>query len=230
MTNRSTSNGIDHTPILALESGSRACSAAVWRAGAIVASETIETDHGQATLLMPMIERVMARSGHAYPALGRIAVAVGPGSFTGLRVGLAAALGLSLACGAPAIGISSFQAAAAGLEPDLRGDGRLFVVLDSRRDEPFLAELDRDLEFVGAPMVAGAEQVRARLAAAGRAVVTGDAPLLAAGGFPPEIVVEPNPPHAFAVARLAAEPERRFDLPPQPVYLRAPDVTVSKSA
>src|SRR5512147_3085321 len=87
-------------PILAIETGSRSCSVAVFNSPSdIPACLHEDTDHGHATMLMPMIEQAMAKAGCAYADLGRIAVAVGPGSFTGIRVGLAAALGLSLASG-----------------------------------------------------------------------------------------------------------------------------------
>jgi tRNA threonylcarbamoyladenosine biosynthesis protein TsaB len=216
-------------PLLAIDSGGRACSAAVWRAGAVIATETVEAEHGQAATLMPLIQRVMADSGLRYGDLARIAVTVGPGSFTGLRVGLAAALGLALAADRPAVGISSFQAAAAALPPGTRGERRLFVLLDSRRDQPFLAELDAALDFVAAPMVVEPDAARAMIDAAGPTLLTGDSPLLAAGGFGPDVLLAPAAPHATSVAALAAHPAGRFDAAAKPVYLRAPDVTLPKA-
>src|SRR5690242_20485910 len=115
-------------PILAIETGSRSCSVAI-RAGDRdwPATEHENTDHGHATMLMPMIERAMAKAGCDYADLGRIAVAVGPGSFTGIRVGLAAALGLSLASGVPVVGISSFHTVAT-IDARERQDRRLFAL------------------------------------------------------------------------------------------------------
>jgi tRNA threonylcarbamoyladenosine biosynthesis protein TsaB len=219
-------------PILGIETAGRACSVAIFDGATMLGWERQETDHGQATMLMPMIERVRTVAGCAYTDLDRIAVAIGPGSFTGLRVGIAAALGLSLASGVPAVGISSFHVVAASLAaPDLDGS-RLFVLLDSRRDEPFFVELNRDLGFVGAPSVMPVAEFDALLIAAGPSVVLGDAPAVSrpANAFPAGVRREPKSPDAMMVAALAADPAHRYDLPPKPVYVRAPDVTMPKPA
>jgi tRNA threonylcarbamoyladenosine biosynthesis protein TsaB len=230
MTNRSTDAGI--VSLLAIDSGGRACSAALWRSGrrsgGIAAQETIASDHGQAAQLMPLIERVMAKAGTGYADLDRIAVAVGPGSFTGLRVGLAAAIGLGLAVARPVVGISSFQAAAFRLGPGLRDGRRLFVALDSRREEHFLAELDDGLRIAGKPRIAGRSEIRESLRQAGPVILTGDAPILTEDGWPANILTSPAAPDAACVAMLAADPSRRFDLAAEPFYLRPPDVTPKK--
>jgi tRNA threonylcarbamoyladenosine biosynthesis protein TsaB len=227
MTNRSTEPGI--ASLLALDCGGRACSAALWRSGAVVAQEIVATDHGQAALLLPMVERVMAEAGAEYAALDRVAVAVGPGSFTGLRVALAAAIGLGLAVMRPVVGISSFQAAAVKLDPAWRGKRRLFVLLDSRREEFFMAELDDGLRMVGNAVIANAAETRTLLRQAGAVVVTGDAPILTQGEWPSNVEISPAAPDAVSVAMLAADPAGRFDLPAKPVYVRAPDVTPAKA-
>jgi len=217
--------------VLAIETGGRACSVAVFAGQKdLLAQEHEVTDHGHATMLMPMIERVMAAAGCAYADLDRIGVAVGPGSFTGLRVGLAAALGLSLATGVPVVGVSSFQVVAAGFDdPKERQDSRLFAVLDSRRDEPFLAELDDRLGFVRPPEVISIEALDARMKTVDRAVLCGDAPAAARYRLQAGIRLAQTFPNASMVALLAADPARRFDLPPKPVYLRPPDVTMPKT-
>jgi tRNA threonylcarbamoyladenosine biosynthesis protein TsaB len=217
--------------ILGIETGSRSCSVAVFKDGFPVAHEIEDTDHGQATMLMPMIERVRAKAGCDYAELERIAVAVGPGSFTGIRVGLAAALGLSLASGVPAVGVSSFQAVGTGMlaAPDVSGY-RCFVLLDSRREEPFLVEIGADDSFRTTPAVTTIADLDALLAAAGPSIVVGDAPAIARGPkhFPQHVRLVPTAPNALFVAALAADPARRFDLPPKPVYIRPPDVTMPK--
>jgi tRNA threonylcarbamoyladenosine biosynthesis protein TsaB len=217
-------------PILAIETGSRSCSAMVFSGlPETSAFEHENTDHGQATLLMPMIERVMAKARCDYADLTRIAVAVGPGSFTGIRVGLAAALGLSLASGVPVVGISSFLTVA-DLEPSERQERRLFVLLDSRREEPFLVELDDALGFVAPPAVVTVDALDAFLLLARPLILAGDAPAMGRYAGQEGIRLIQHAPHALAVARLAADPARRFDLPPKPVYIRPPDVTMPKPA
>jgi tRNA threonylcarbamoyladenosine biosynthesis protein TsaB len=217
-------------PILAIETGSRACSVAVWSSLTDIPAHLHQnTDHGHSTMLMPMIEQAMAKAGCDYAELDRIAVAVGPGSFTGIRVGLAAALGLSLASGVPAVGISSFHCVAAAALRE-RQDRRLFALLDSRREEPFLAELDPDLRFLQAPRVVTADALDEILAPARPLILAGDAPLMGRYATQGGIRLMQKWPGALDVAMLAADPERRYDLPPKPVYVRAPDVTMPKPA
>lgn len=226
MTNRTDPAAVAR-PILAIETGGRACSVAIVSAsGAVLAQESAPTDHGHATMLMPMIERVRTAAGLGYAELGRIAVAIGPGSFTGLRVGLAAAQGLALAANIPVIGISSFLT----VVPKERDGMRLIVVLDSRREEPFFAEIDPALRFQQPPAVVSPEALDAIVVAAGPAIVTGDAPALERFRDKDALRLIVRAPSAVAVAALAADPEHRYDLPPKPVYVRAPDVTMPKTA
>ena len=215
-------------PILAIETGGRSCSVAVFASLAeVLACEHENTDHGQATLLMPMVERAMSKAGCDYSDLARIAVAVGPGSFTGIRVGLAAALGLGLASGVPVIGISSFLAVAT-VDARERQDRRLFALLDSRREEPFLVELDQDLGFVQPPSVVTPDELDAILALARPLILAGDAPAMGRYATQGGIRLMQAAPHALSIAQLAADPAHRFDLPAKPVYVRPPDVTMPK--
>jgi tRNA threonylcarbamoyladenosine biosynthesis protein TsaB len=242
MTNRSTAEatvrpasdarpaGNPHGPILAIETGGRACSVAIYAGPRDwLAHESEQTDHGHAVMVMPMIERARAKAGLQYADFSRIAVAVGPGSFTGIRVGLAAALGLSLASGVPAVGISSFLTVAQMDQSERRGR-RLFALLDSRREEPFLVEVDAELAFLAPPSAVSLEQLDAILAPARPLILAGDAPALARYSSRGGITPMQSAPDAMSVARLAADPARRYDLAPKPVYARAPDVTLPKPA
>ncbi len=217
-------------PILAIETGSRSCSVAVFtdlRDFGGMAHEN--TDHGHATILMPMIESALQKAGFSYADLDRVAVAVGPGSFTGLRVGLAAALGIGLAAGIPVVGISSFLTVVHGIERERQGR-RVFVLLDSRRDEPFLAEVDEQLQFVRPPAVVSVAELDDVLAPARPLILAGDAPAMGRYAAQGGIRLMQTSPNAVSVAMLAADLERRYDLPPKPVYVRAPDVTMPKTA
>ena len=112
--------------VLGIDTSAAACSAALWRDGATVASERVDMARGHAEALMPMIERVMA--GTAYQALDAVAVTAGPGAFTGLRIGLATARGIALAARIPAIGVSVFAAVAAGV-PETERRGRALAIV-----------------------------------------------------------------------------------------------------
>jgi tRNA threonylcarbamoyladenosine biosynthesis protein TsaB len=229
MTNRSDPAGKARAgPILAIETGSRSCSVALFNDPTdIPASLHEQTDHGHATMLMPMIEQAMAQAGCGYADLARIAVAVGPGSFTGIRVGLAAALGLSLASGVPVVGISSFLAVG-DVAPRERAERRLFALLDSRREEPFLVELDTSLRFVQPPAVVTLDALDEILAPAQPLILAGDAPAMGRYAGQGGIRLLQKSPSALVVAHLAADPARRYDLPAKPVYVRPPDVTMPK--
>jgi tRNA threonylcarbamoyladenosine biosynthesis protein TsaB len=210
--------------ILALDAAGHACSAALWRDHGVVAEERRSMSHGHAVELLPMIERVMAAGRLDLRQVARIAVTVGPGGFTGLRIGLATARGLALAIGCPVIGLSSFQVAAAAIaeRPD-----RFLTVLDSRRAEPYVALLGRDLSFLRPPALMSPAELQALIVETGITTVIGDG--LAAvqtdgsASAPPQLV--PAATDAVTAARLAADPEHRFDLPAEPLYLRPPDIS-----
>ena len=101
--------------ILAIDTALDACAAAVLDTAPakVIAQESLPMKRGHAEALMPLIARVMKQSGIAFAALDRIAVTTGPGSFTGLRVGLSAARGIALAADKPVVGVTTLTAYAA---------------------------------------------------------------------------------------------------------------------
>src|SRR5207253_7896289 len=99
--------------LLAIETAGSACSAAVGRGSVVLVAERQAMRYGHAEALMPMVDRVVAASGLSRAALDGIAVAVGPGGFTGMRAGLGAGRGLGLARRARLIGARGFAAVAA---------------------------------------------------------------------------------------------------------------------
>lgn len=95
--------------ILALDCSQAHCAVALLEEGATRLSETEAMARGQAERLWPMVEALLTRAGWDYASLDAVAVGIGPGSFTGIRLGVAAARGLALALGKPAIGVSMFE-------------------------------------------------------------------------------------------------------------------------
>ncbi|MEE8499924.1 MAG: tRNA (adenosine(37)-N6)-threonylcarbamoyltransferase complex dimerization subunit type 1 TsaB, partial [Kiloniellales bacterium] len=124
--------------LLAFDTAGTACSAAIWRDGAVRARRFEAMSRGQSERLVPMIQVVMAAAGVAYPALDAIAVTRGPGGFTGVRIGLATARALALACDRPVIGISNFEAVAAAVPADARAGRSLAVVIDAKRSDLYV--------------------------------------------------------------------------------------------
>lgn len=119
--------------ILAIDTSAAACSVALWRDDAVQQARYESMPRGQDTRLLPLIQEVLTAAHADFAALDRIAVTRGPGSFTGIRIGLAAARGLGLALHIPVIGIDRFRLYHATLRPPADH----LVILDSRRDELF---------------------------------------------------------------------------------------------
>ena len=112
---RSSGPGSSQPLLLAIETAGSGCSAAILRGAETLAAEHRALRHGHAEALLPMIDRVARAAGVEPGALDLVAAATGPGGFTGIRAGLAAAQGIALASGARLVGVTSFAAVAAAL-------------------------------------------------------------------------------------------------------------------
>lgn len=213
--------------VLAIDTALEACAAAVLdsASGAIAAHESLTMQRGHAEALMPLIQRVMARAGLGFGELDRIAVTTGPGSFTGLRVGIAAARGLGLAAGKPVVGLTTLAAFAA---PLIAANDTLPVVvaIDARHDHVYLQVFGPGGRTLVAPRLCPLRDAL-RAAAGGAARLTGNAAeILAkawpAGEKPPSKIEQRGAPDIDWVARLGAAAQEST-APPKPLYLRAPD-------
>jgi tRNA threonylcarbamoyladenosine biosynthesis protein TsaB len=217
---------------LGIDSTGAACSAAIWRGDRVVARRFAVMERGQAEALMPMVAAVLEEAALAVAALDLIAVTVGPGAFTGVRIGIAAARGLSLASDVPALGISSFVAAAAQVPMEERRGRPLLVALDSRRAEFFVEMFGADDAPLGPGALLTADEIAARLPAAPLILAGDAAATLAAALNRADLALasRAGPVDAGDVARLAARAWRPGvrPPPPEPVYLRAPDTTAPR--
>jgi len=222
--------------LLAIETAGSNCSAAVTRDGAVLGVERRPLRHGHAQALLPMVERVVAEAGLAPSQLGAVAVAVGPGGFTGIRVGLAAAHGIALALRVSLVGVSSFAAVAAAV-PNGGGDDRgvLLVALDSRRAELYVQLFALDPAMpLAAPAALRPDQLAAHvanIAAGAPLLIAGDAAETAASALCRDCAIATDSaPDALGVATAALR-QLRSATPPGPVrplYLRPADVTLPK--
>lgn len=220
--------------VLGFDCAGHACSAAVLRDGALAARRFERRERGHAEALMPMISAVLDEAGLAADALDLVAVTTGPGAFTGVRIGLAAARGLALATGVALIGITSFAAVAAAVPAERQAGRRLVVALDSKRREFYLQRF-----AAGAPEGDGAlvaPEDAASFLPPGKLLLAGDAaPALArllAGARDAVLAEGPGLADAGEVARLGAASWRPGLRPPAPLplYLRAPDTTTPRPA
>src|SRR5256885_15757100 len=121
--------------ILAIDTALEACAAGVVETPQrVLAQESLAMARGHAEALMPLLARVMDQASLGFSDLDRIAVTVGPGSFTGLRVGVAAARGIALAADKPAIGLSTLSALAAPHVASRAGD-TIMAAIDGRNQQ-----------------------------------------------------------------------------------------------
>jgi tRNA threonylcarbamoyladenosine biosynthesis protein TsaB len=214
--------------VLAFDTAGSACSVALGRGDVVLAHERRDMRHGHAEALLPMIDRVATAAGLTANGIDTVAVTVGPGGFTGIRAGLAAAHGLALAASAQLVGITSFAAVAGRISGD---EQRLLVALDSRREDLYVQLFDARQTPLGAPASIPPEKLAAWVGEGGL-TVAGDAAEAASAalGQHQRLQTLPNSaPDALGVlAALRRWPDRADKLA-RPLYLRPPDVSFPKA-
>jgi tRNA threonylcarbamoyladenosine biosynthesis protein TsaB len=218
--------------ILAIDTALDACAAAVLdtEAGKLIAQESQAMKRGHAEALMPLIGRVIAASGTAFTDLDRIAVTTGPGSFTGLRVGLSAARGIALAANIPVVGVTTLTAYAAPIVSQ-NAEYPVVSAIDARHDHVYLQVVSGN----------GSALVRPRVAPMAEALDTWrfGAPVLV--GNAANLLADRWPSQALAPFKvdMQAAPDISWvgwlgaavspnTAPARPYYLRAPDAKPQK--
>ena len=186
--------------LLAFDTSAAHCTAAVICGARITAHRFEPMEKGQAERLIPMLEDLLAETGLAWGDLNALGVGTGPGNFTGVRIAVAAARGLALSLGIPAIGVTRLEALAYGLPRPL------WVIEDARRGDVYAQRFD-------------SIDSAAKLTQLNK--LTLDAP--ATGNVLPNAL--PSLPIAEAIARIAITRNGKADLRPSPFYLRSTDAT-----
>ena len=220
--------------ILAIDTALDACAAGVLDtdAGRLIAQESQPMKRGHAEALMPLIARVIKASGVTFVSLDRIAVTTGPGSFTGLRVGLSAARGIGLAANRPVVGLTTLTAYAAPIVAQNAAQP-VISAIDARHDHVYFQVVSGDGSSLVRPRVAPVEEVL-DAARFGAPHLVGNAAQILADRWPtdaaPPFKVDSQPaPDITWVAWLGAavSPDAA---PARPYYLRAPDAKPSQDA
>lgn len=208
--------------ILALDTALAACSAAIVRDGETLASREVPMTRGHAEALAPLVAELATKANIAMADLNRIAVTVGPGTFTGLRVGIAFARGLGLALDIPVIGISTTEAVAKAI------GAPLIVGIHAAALDDIYFEAYCDGEQVIPPstlaLTEAAERVRNL---GGTPVLAGTAADRLAALVGGATVFDQPLPNPIIVAILGAERDPS-SAPPSPLYLRPPHITQPK--
>jgi tRNA threonylcarbamoyladenosine biosynthesis protein TsaB len=239
--------------LLAIETAGSGCSVAILRGDETLAFEGCLLRHGHAEVLLPMVDRVAGAAGVEPGELALVAAATGPGGFTGIRAGLAAAHGIALAAGARLVGVTSFAAVAAASRARRSGYGyrvgegtvgaddapALLIALDSRRVDIYVQLFAKDhatpLAEPAALLPDRLQSYVAGLIGGARLLIAGDMaePAAAALGLDrPAHLIRDSAPDALGIAAAArfglktgAAPGVTVNAPVRPLYLRPPDVT-----
>lgn len=212
------------TPILAVDTALSACSVAVLtETRTVVRSEPMQRGHAEA--LMPMLAAAMEEADLTYPDIGRFAVTIGPGTFTGVRVGVAAVRGLAVATGKPIIGITTLQAFAETARRNGAADNTaILVALDARREEVYAQCFLGREPISEARAIAVADLLDSlddRVAAVYGSAADAVQAAAATRGHAMTVLGTPSAPDVGAIAELARDCPP--GPPPAPLYLRPPD-------
>ncbi|RVC43752.1 tRNA (adenosine(37)-N6)-threonylcarbamoyltransferase complex dimerization subunit type 1 TsaB [Mesorhizobium sp. M4A.F.Ca.ET.022.05.2.1] len=209
--------------LLAIDCAATLCAACVYDTAAEseLGRQVLDLGKGHAEHLMAVIDAALKAAKTRYAGLDAIAVSVGPGSFTGLRVGVATARGLALALKIPAIGVTTLEALAAEAAASFPGRAVL-AALDAGREEIHAAAFDKALVLTYGPVVATLAQATA-IAVETSAVLAGTAAeeIAASGGRAFDIGPTGATADIAVYARLAAE--KGAGEKPKPLYLRGAD-------
>jgi tRNA threonylcarbamoyladenosine biosynthesis protein TsaB len=201
--------------LLAIDTAGTGCYAALYDTDqdTILGAAGADIGRGHAERLMDFVDAALDAAGVTLQDVGRIAVTIGPGSFTGIRVGVAAARGLALALDVPVVGVSRLSAIAAQ-----HGKGTpLMVAMDAKRDEVYWQRFAADGAEAAPPVIASLDEARS-IAAEHDGAFAGSAATLLRDGAPQGVDVV----SIATVARLGADLDPQAHLP-KPLYLRGPD-------
>lgn len=216
--------------VLAIDTALANCAAAVLDDGAdtpCLAEVSAEIGRGHAERLMDMIGDVMAESSTAFTDLDRVVVTTGPGSFTGMRVGLSVARGFGLVLSKPVVGVTTLAAIARSI-PVETGGAPVLVALDGKGDEVYCQDFGPDLEPMSEPCVRTIQELADTLDRSVRLIGSAARRIALAAGRPEDdILSDMAYPQISDVARLGlvTDPKTAAAVP---LYLRPPDATPQK--
>ena len=214
--------------ILAIDTALELCSACVATEATdgvdLLAQESMTLARGHAEALLPLVERVMARFAGGFEGLSRVAVTVGPGSYTGLRVGLSAARAVGLAANIPVVGVTTLSALLAP-QLALNGDGLVAAAIDARHGAVYLQAMSAGEGIVVPPTHLVLDEAADRLGPGPVALVGSGAAALAgvlrARGVAVTVAGAAGPDIAWVASLgLVADPAHAL---PRPMYLRGAD-------
>ncbi|SDJ89836.1 tRNA (adenosine(37)-N6)-threonylcarbamoyltransferase complex dimerization subunit type 1 TsaB [Aliiruegeria lutimaris] len=206
--------------ILAFDTSGPHCATALLQGDCVHGARVVEMKRGQAEALMPLLEETLAGRDLGWSDLDALAVGIGPGNFTGIRISVSAARGLALALGIPAVGVSNFEIMAHG-----NTARTLLVSLPAPREQVYL-QLFRDGRPAGKPRLAALSDLPPDLGISSGTTVTGHlAKEIAAqtGGIAMPAALEDIPGRIARIARNRLEEHGAPTERPAPLYVRTAD-------
>ncbi len=214
--------------LLAIESSDRLCGACLFDTGAqrVVAAKTIDIGKGHAELLMGVIDDVLAVATVGYADLTSVAVCVGPGSFTGIRVGVSAAIGFGVALNIPVVGVTSLQALAV---EHIGKSSEILCLIDAHRGDVYAQTFSKGGIPLDQPRQISLENV-AQLPSLKSKLCCGSGVALLHAAHPEfglRIAERSSLPTVESVGRAAQNAD--FRVPAKPLYLRRPDAKPQES-
>ncbi|WP_420548362.1 tRNA (adenosine(37)-N6)-threonylcarbamoyltransferase complex dimerization subunit type 1 TsaB [Curvivirga sp.] len=229
------------TLLLALDSACASCSAAVWQDDEILAHKFEDMPRGQSENLMPFVAKVMTQSSTNFSDLDVLAVTVGPGAFTGIRICLSAARGLALAIKKPLVGVTTMEALLAAQDLSSFEGVLVAVVIETKRMDYYIQFFDRNGMPLGEPEALLASSIAQKF----ETLSNGKQIFLCGDGverlvresvvadFEFELGSKNSQPDAgifgqVAMSKYNSMGKAAFEIAPAPLYLRPPDATPPK--
>ncbi|WP_169566875.1 tRNA (adenosine(37)-N6)-threonylcarbamoyltransferase complex dimerization subunit type 1 TsaB [Sneathiella limimaris] len=222
--------------ILSMDTALDACSVAIMEDETTIAFHHEVRKRGHAEMLIPIIKNLMTENGLSFSDLDLIAVTIGPGTFTGLRIGLAAARGFSVASGIPCIGVTTLETLATQTASQLTEPLNIVPLIDARRQEVYVQRFSTvktpsvTIKALSEPSACPLQNIHAELGSDPAILIGSGVPLLREKELiDPRvhqiIEVDPNPDARViaSIARLKAGSNLDPSTSPDPLYLRAPD-------
>jgi tRNA threonylcarbamoyladenosine biosynthesis protein TsaB len=218
--------------ILAFDTVTSSCAVTVWQNHKILAREQKFLARGHAEVLVPLIEAALDAAKLRYQDLDLLAVTTGPGAFTGIRIALATARGLAVACELPLVGITNFEALAHAIPKSERVGCKVLVILETKRSDFYICLYDENLSILMEPRIIEGTEL-GFLVQKGTLLIAGDAmdrarPFLQS----PDLQVITSGSKMYVdpaiVAELAADIMNCGVVldKPLPFYLKSPDVNL----
>jgi tRNA threonylcarbamoyladenosine biosynthesis protein TsaB len=191
--------------LLAIDTVAPRLQLALLRADGTVDTSVDEIAQGHAELIFPRIETLLARNGVGYADLTRIAVTTGPGSFTGLRIGLSAARGIGLARNIPVVGVPSLLALSLAVQCDPAA-----VLLDARRGEAYFQTFSGPAIPVSHPSLLPMDEARRRVPPGAELITTPFVDIAAVARLAANLDPAAYPPDASYIRDADAKPQEKF--------------------